>query len=61
MAKRKITNNIILVPEAIHTSKAKGDKGMIINIDVTNTFDRVRHSFFFDVLHWFGLSGNFIW
>jgi hypothetical protein len=54
MEKRQITDNIILVKEAIHTSKAKGDKGMIVKIDMANAFDRVRHSFIFYVLHKFG-------
>jgi hypothetical protein len=39
MEKRQITDNIILVQEVIHTSKAKGDKGMIIKIDMANAFD----------------------
>jgi hypothetical protein len=30
MEKRKIKDNIIITQETIHTSKTKGDKGMIV-------------------------------
>jgi hypothetical protein len=47
MQKRQIMDNIILVQEAIHSSQANKEKGMIGKIDMENAFDRVRHSFFF--------------
>jgi hypothetical protein len=43
--KRKIIDNIILVQEAIHSSKTRKQKGMIIKLDMANAFDRVNHRF----------------
>jgi hypothetical protein len=53
-------DNIILVQEAIHSSRDRGDQGMIIKIDMANAFDRVRHSFLLAVLKKFGFSPGFI-
>jgi hypothetical protein len=53
-------DNIILVQEAIHTSRARKDKGMVIKLDMENAFDRIKHSFLFFVLHKFGFSEAFI-
>jgi hypothetical protein len=39
-------DNIILVQEEIHSNKARGDKGIIIKIDMENVFDQVRNNFF---------------
>jgi len=58
--KRHIIDNIILVQVAIHSSKSRGEKRMIIKIDMANTFDRVRHNFLCVVLRKFGLGDNFI-
>jgi hypothetical protein len=58
--KRKMIDNIILVQEAIHSSRGRGDQGMIIKIDMANAFDRVRHSFLFVVLKKFGFSSKLI-
>jgi hypothetical protein len=58
--KRKIIENIILVQEAIHSSKERGDQGMIIKIDMANAFDRVQNTFLFAVLRKFGFSSKFI-
>lgn len=33
---------------------------MVIKLDLANAFDRVRHSFLFDVLHKLGFGQNFI-
>jgi hypothetical protein len=57
--KRQIWDNIILVQEAIHSSN-KGEKGMIIKIDMENTFDRVSHNFIYEVLKKFGFNHDFI-
>jgi hypothetical protein len=54
--KRQIVDNIILVQEAIHSSKARKEKCMIIKMDMANAFDRVRHSFLFEVMRKFGFS-----
>jgi hypothetical protein len=58
--KRQMIDNIILVQEAIHSSRERGDQGMIIKIDMANAFDRVRHSFLFVVLEKIGFSSEFI-
>lgn len=65
MAKRQIVDNIILVQEAIHSSKLKGDKGMLIKLDMANAFDRVKRSFLFEVMRklkfWFYKMGVFLY
>jgi hypothetical protein len=57
---RHIVDNIILVQEALHSSICHKDKGMIINIDLANAFDRVRHNFLFKVMEKFGFAPSFI-
>jgi len=52
-------DNIILVQEAIHSSRERRDQGMIIKIDMANSFDKVRHSFFLAVLKKFCFSPGF--
>jgi hypothetical protein len=49
-------DNILLVQEAIHSSKARKEKGMVIKLDMANAFDRVRHNFIFVVLTKFGFG-----
>ena len=39
-------DNIVLIQEEIHSRKSRGDKGMVIKLDLANTFDKVRHSLF---------------
>jgi hypothetical protein len=56
----QIADNIILVQEAIHSSLKRKEKGMIVKLDFANAFDRVRHSFLFEVLHKFGFGPGFI-
>jgi hypothetical protein len=60
VAQRQISDSIVLVQEAIHSSKSRGDRGMAIKIDMENAFDRVRHSFLLAVLAKFGLHPSFI-
>jgi len=57
---RQITDNVILIQEAIHSSLNRGERGMIIKLDMANAFDRVDYSFLTAVLKKFGLSNNFI-
>ena len=45
MANRQISDSILLVQEAIHSSQTRNEKGFILKLDVANAFDRVRHSF----------------
>jgi hypothetical protein len=60
MQERQITYNIVLVQEAIHSSFSSKAKGMVIKLDMANAFDRVYHSFLFQVLKKFGFSMDFI-
>lgn len=39
MHHRFILDNIILVQEAIHSSKEASDEGMVIKVDMANAFD----------------------
>lgn len=58
--KRQITDNFILVQEAIHNSLHRNERGMIIKLDMANAFDRVNHQFLAVVLRKFGISNKFI-
>eukprot|EP00253_Pinus_taeda_P024741 PITA_24741 len=57
---RQITDNVILIQEAIRSSYNRGEREMIIKLDMANAFDRVDHSFLTETLKRFGLSKNFI-
>ena len=45
LEKRQIWDNIILVQEAIHSNKSRGEKGMEIKIDIANDFDTISDFF----------------
>jgi hypothetical protein len=60
MENKQITDNIILVQEAIHSSRGCKDKGMVLKLDMENAFDRVKHSFLSKVLDQYGFSSEFI-
>lgn len=60
MANREISNSILLVQEAIHSSHLRNEKGFILKLDLANAFDRVRHSFLIVVLKKMGFSSAFI-
>lgn len=47
---RKFSDNVITIQEEIDSSWQRGDQGMIINLDMENAFDRVRHKFMFQVM-----------
>ena len=57
---RKIWDNIILVQETIHSNFKNGEKGMLVNIDLSNAFDRVSHPFLFQVMSRYGFDPSFI-
>ena len=57
---RHILDNVALVQETIHSSLQHHEKGMIIKLDMVNTFDQVRHSFLLQVLSAFSFSSAFI-
>jgi hypothetical protein len=58
--KRQIWDNLILVQEAIQSSFTNNEKGMIIEIDMANAFDRFKHKFLNVVLEKNGFSQAFI-
>eukprot|EP00253_Pinus_taeda_P019113 PITA_19113 len=58
--RRKITDNVILIQEAIHSSIRRKERGMIIKLDMANAFDRVNHHFLKEALGKFGISSTFI-
>jgi hypothetical protein len=60
VAGRQIWDNIILVQEAIHSSFKRGEKGMVIKLDMENAFDRVNQDFLKAVLQKFGFDTTFI-
>ena len=57
---RHVLDNVALVQETIHSSLHHHEKGMIIKLDMTNAFNRVRHSFLLQVLTTFSFSYVFI-
>ena len=57
---RDILDNVILVQEIIHSNHQRKEQGMLIKLDMVNTFDRVRHSFLLQVLSTFGFSSKFV-
>eukprot|EP00253_Pinus_taeda_P009881 PITA_09881 len=58
--KRQIIDNVILIQEAIHSSLIKGERGMIIKLDMANAFDRVDHSFLRAAMRKFGFSSKIV-
>eukprot|EP00253_Pinus_taeda_P013466 PITA_13466 len=58
--KRQIIDNVILIQEAIHSSLIKGERGMIIKLDMANAFNRVDHSFLRAALRKFGFSSKVV-
>lgn len=57
--RRRIFDNIILVQEAMHSGLVRKEKGMVIKIDLANAYDRVRHSYLFEVLSCYGFDEGF--
>ena len=57
---KQITDNVILIQEAIHRSINRQERGMIIKLDMENAFDRVDHHFLTEALRKFRISNNFI-
>eukprot|EP00253_Pinus_taeda_P031912 PITA_31912 len=57
--RRQITDNVILIQEAIHSSISRNEKGMVIKLDMANAFDRVNHTFLKAVMKKFDISDLF--
>ena len=56
---RQISDNILLVQEAIHSSNKRGERGMAIKLDLANTFERLRHAFIILVIKKLGFPDVF--
>jgi hypothetical protein len=52
-------NNNIFVQEAIHSSKNTKTPGMVVKLEITNAFDRLKHNLLLLVLKAYGFSYNF--
>eukprot|EP00253_Pinus_taeda_P032328 PITA_32328 len=57
---RHILDNVIQVQDVIHPSYLRQEQGMLIKLDMANTFDWANLSFLFKVLLSFGFSSNFV-
>ena len=57
---RHILENVIQVQEAMYSSFHRQEKGMLIKLNMADGFDRVKLSFLYSVLHYFGFSHAFI-
>ena len=55
-----ILDNVIQVQEALHSSHSRKEQGMLIKLDMCNSFDRVSRSFLYRVLSSFGFFQDFI-
>ena len=60
LANRQISDSILLVQEAIHSSQVRKEKGFILKLDLANAFDRVQHSFLLVFLKKMGSAPPFI-
>ena len=60
LANRQITDSILLVQEAIHSSQTRNEKGFILKLDLANAFERVRHSFLLAALKKMGFDDRFL-
>jgi len=57
---RHILDNAIQVQETIHSSHQRNEQGMLIKLDMENSFDRVKLSFLNRVLLSFRFSPDFV-
>jgi len=60
LANRQISDSILLVQEAIHSSQTRNEKGFILKLDLANAFDRVRPSFLLAALKKMGFDDCFL-
>lgn len=57
---RHLIDNVIQVQEALHSSHSWQEKGMLIKLDMSNSFDQVKLSFLYKILLSFGFSVDFV-
>jgi hypothetical protein len=60
MQNRKIVDIIVLAQEAIHSSITSKNEGMVIKLDMVNSFNQFCHSFLFMVMKKFSFNTSFI-
>ena len=53
-------DNVILVKKALHSSKLKKVKGMLIKLDMENSLEWVKLSYLYKVLSSFDFSKDFM-
>lgn len=56
--KRSISANLHIMRSACESVKAAGSQLTILQADMSQAFDRVRHKFLFDVLRWVGVGDD---
>ena len=57
---RHILYSVILVQEAMHSSFQRKEQGMLIKLEISNAFDRVKLSYIYKFLLSFGFNPNFV-
>ena len=57
---RLISDNINLIRNLIDYSNHKQTPALIFSVDQLKAFDKLSHSFLFNVLNSFGFDGNFL-
>lgn len=60
MEGRKILNNIIQAHEVVHSLKRNKQAGMIIQLDLEKTYDKLRWAYLREVLITYGFDHNSI-
>jgi len=60
LANRQITDFILLVQEAVHSSQIRNEKGFVFKLDLANAFDRVRHIYLLAFKKKMGFDATFL-
>lgn len=58
--RREIVDNIIMAGETIHSMLSDKKQGMIVKLDVSKAYDRVRWPYLLDVLLHFGFNRGWV-
>ena len=49
-----------MVQETVHSSKESSEHGMVIKLDMANSFDKARHAFLFTFMEKLGFDTLFL-